>query len=371
MSIRLLKLAFFATAVILLLAACATATPKAAATVSPSPTASETRPPSATPPPPTPTATPTPIQGTTRAQVNVRSGPGTGYTSLGLINPGQTVEIVSRDASGNWYLILYPSAPQGRGWVTAAFVQAEAATAVPILAQSATPTPAGPTGVVQQKLNVRSGPGTSYDSLGMLAAGSVVVLTGKNTAASWLQIEYPSAPGGHGWVTATYVQVTDTANLPVLDEYGNPIPSGAPAGSPGPVLTPTPTVGPAPDNRDSAAQPAMQGSFSPSGARQFAYSHQLSTPQGDGQDWIEFTPYAAGRVSARLTISLTCSGNGTLAVELLQNGVPVPGWGTLQCGDRDRLLTLPAGGSYVFHLSAAVGNTQTLVAYTLTVRNEP
>jgi uncharacterized protein YraI len=358
-------------ALALLLAACGTATPLPNLTDTPAPTASETLPPTGIPLPPTPSVTPTPVAGTTRAQVNVRSGPGTGFASLGLIDPGQSVEILSRDAGGDWYLILFPAAADGRGWVTAAYVQTDSAAAVPTLVQSATPTPAGPTGVVLQKLNVRSGPGTSYDSLGLLPAQSVVVLTGKNAGASWLQIEFPAAPDGHGWVTAAYIRVPDVAGLPALDQYGNPLPENTPAGSPGPVYTSTPTVGPAPDNRDSAAQPAMRVAFSPSSSRQFAYSHQLSTPQGDGQDWVEFTPYAAAGASARLTVSLDCRGNGRLAVELLQNGTPLSAWGTLQCGERDKSLALPAGGTYTLHLSATGGGGQVLVAYTLTVRNEP
>ena len=323
-----------------------------------------------TPPPLEPTTPPASVQGLTRAQVNVRSGPGTGYASLGLIDPGTQVEILGRDAGGNWYLIAYPSAPDGSGWVTAAFVQAADATAVPLLAPSATSTPAGPTGVVLQKLNVRSGPGTSYDSLGMLEAQSLVTLTGKNAGATWLQIAYPSAPGGHGWVTAAYVRVAYTSALPALDDNGNPLPSGTPAGSPGPRLSPTPTVGPAPDNGDSAARPALQVTFSPAGSRRFAYSHQLSAPNGDGQDWIAFTPYASAGVIARLSASLACSGPGALTVELLLGGSPAPAWGSLQCGATDVPLALAAGGSYVFHLSAA-GSGPVLVAYTLRVQNAP
>ncbi len=357
--------------VALVATACATATPTPAPTASPLPTAGATETPSRTPLPPTPTNTPAPVEGTTRAQVYVRSGPGTGYASLGLIDPGKTVQVVSQSADGKWYAILYPAEPAGQGWVATAYVQVEDPAGVPSATVQVTTTPAGPTGVVIQKLNVRSGPGTSYDSLGVLPAQSSVVLTGKNANGTWLQIEYPSAAGGHGWVTAGYVQVNDTSGLPVLDEFGKPVPTGGGTGTPGPFLSPTPTVGPAPEDGDSPGQPAARVIFSPSGTRQFSYTGQVSAPQGDSQDWIGFTPYAVPAASARLTASLACRGNGSLQVELLQGAAPLAGWGTLQCGDTGRPVTVPAGGTYTFHLSAVAGSGQTLVAYTLTVRDEP
>jgi hypothetical protein len=54
-----------------------------------------------------------------------------------------------------------------------------------------------------------------------------------------------------------------------------------------------------------------------------------------------------------------------------QGGSPVSGWGSLQCGDQVRLLTVSSGGTYVLHLSVFPGSAPVLVAYTLTVRNQP
>ena len=297
----------------------------------------------------------------------MRSGPGTGFPSLGLIDPAQKVQIVYRDAAGQWYAVLYPAAPGGLGWVTAAFVQVADPAGIPVLIPTGTPTPAGPTGVAQQTLNVRSGPGTSYDLLGTLPSGTILVLTGKNAGGAWLQVEFLDV---HGWVTAAYVKAGDLSGLPVLDSYGTPVPAGT-VNTPGPYLSPLPTVGPAPDNGDSPSHPAFQVNFSPGGTRQFAYSGQLSAPQGDGEDWIAFSPYAVPGSAPRLTASLACSGNGSLAVELLQGGSPVASWGSLQCGEADRPLALSGGGTFVLHLSAVPASAPVLVAYTLTVRSQP
>lgn len=351
--------------------ACGTTTPEVTPTESPTQTFTSTAAPSETLLPATPTLTPTPIEGTTRTQINVRGGPGAGFASLGLLVSGQKVQVVDRDVAGNWYAILFPAGPSGRGWVAAAYVQVDNPVEIPTVLPSTTATPSGPTGQVMQKLNVRSGPGTTYDTLGTLVPETVVVLTGKNNTATWLQIEYAAAAGGHGWVTAAYVQVQDISGLPILDAYGKAVPEGAQTGTPAPEVLPTPTIGPAPEDGDSAASPAIRVTFSPSAASQFSYSGQASVPQGDSQDWIEFTPYAAYGPSARMSVSLTCSGNGTLGVELLQNGFPLTGWGSLQCGEVDQSISLAAGSTYQFHLSAMPGSGLQLVTYTLTVRNDP
>jgi uncharacterized protein YraI len=362
----------FLTLLVLMLAACGT--PQPVTEQPPAHTPSSTFFPSAvpshtltrTPLPPTQTATPQLIEGTLTIKVNVRSGPGTTYDSLGLLNAGEKVQILFRDPTGKWYRILYPAAPEGYGWVAAQFVRIPVWTQVPLLA---TPTPAGPSGRVLQRLNVRSGPGTTFDSLGLLEPDAVVSLTGKNSTASWFQILYSSGPGGHGWVTAQYIQADSTA-LPVLDDYGTPVLSGTSGPTPIPV-TPTPTIGPAFADNDSASNPAVRVTFSASGTRQFTYSSQVSTPEGDPADWVEFTPYAVNIGDARLVFSLACSGNGTLTVVLWQDGTLLPGWGTLSCGDLNKLIPLPAGRVYQMHLAPIPGNGLTLVNYVLTVQNNP
>jgi uncharacterized protein YraI len=330
------------------------------------PTASPSPMPTRTPSPPTLTATPQPVEGILTIKVNVRGGPGTNFPSLGLLNAGEKVQIILREDTGKWYQILYPAASDGSGWVAAQFVQVSAGVEIPL---QATPTGTGPSGRVVQRLNVRSGPGMTFDTLGMLEPDSLVSLTGKNSTASWFQIAYPAgngSPDGRGWVTAQYIQ-TDATDLPVLDDFGTPVASG-----PTPVpLTPTPTVGPAFADKDSPANPALRVTFSASGTRQFTYSSQVSTPNGDPEDWVAFTPYAINDSNARLVFNLTCSGNGTLTVELRQGGSLLSGWGTLACGNLDTLITLPAGQAYEMRLAPVPRQGLQLVDYVLSVQNKP
>ena len=69
-------------------------------------------------------------------QIHVRSGPGTDFNSLGTLNPQDVVRLIGKDGNGAWLQIDFPSGPEGKGWVNAAFVQAQAAENLPIVAES-------------------------------------------------------------------------------------------------------------------------------------------------------------------------------------------------------------------------------------------
>ena len=344
-------------------------TPTSTASLPPTAVPTHTQPPAPTdtPLPPAATATLAPATGTLTIKVNVRSGPATSYSSLGQLDSGQKVQVTLQDGTGGWYRIIYPSAPDGAGWVAAQFVQLSAGALVP---QAPTPTPPGPQGQVQQLLNVRSGPGTTFDSLGMVQPYTTVSLTGKDATASWFQIKYPKGPGGFGWVTAQFVQTGDADKLPVLDQYGTPVP-GSTSGPSGGQPTPTPTIGPAFNDGDSAASPAVQITFTSAGTRQFTYSGQVSAPQGDPQDWVQFTPFAVNANDAILIFSLTCTGNGSLTVTMQLAGAPLSAGSGLACGDTNKLLTLPAGKPITLELAPAPGDGLQFVNYTLTVENMP
>lgn len=364
------RLAPLLIALTLLAAACGTSNPvtEIPVTVTASATVTDTPAPSAIFTLPPPTATPRPVDGTLTTQVNVRAGPGTSFDSLGLLSQGVAVQVFARDAGTKWYQIAFPSAPTGRGWVAAQYVTLAAEAEVPV---DATPTPTGPTGKVLIRLNVRSGPGTNFDSLGTLEAETTVALTGKNTTASWFRINYPSGPGGSGWVTAQYIQTDASASLPVLDDYGNVVTPGAQETGSGPALAPTPTVGPAYADNDSPSAPGAQVVFSAAGTRQIVYTSQVSAPDGDPEDWIEFTPYAVSGGEARVYFSLTCSGNAALTVELWQNNAPLAGWGSLACGDSGVIVSLPAGLPVQVRLTPTTGENPRLAIYMFTVRNLP
>ncbi len=329
--------------------------------------------PSLTPPLPTATITPEPVSGLTLWQVNIRSGPGIYYTLLGQINQNQPIQIIGVDASLEWFAIKYTSGPEGRGWITSEYIQATGTDKLPIIGQITLPngTPA-PQANLTQRLNVRSGPGTHYDSLGILPVNAIVWLTGRNESASWLQIDFPTASAGKGWIIAGYVRAQDILSLPALDSSGTPL---ADLQTTQPMMlipTSTPTNAPAYQDEDSAEKPGTSQVFSPLGIRNFSYTSDLSTPDGDLVDWIAIRPYASqSGKQVSLYTSLLCAGTGSLEVQLWQNNQQLANWGNLTCGDSNKLLKLTDGNDYLFRLSINATSGLRYVLYTFSMYRSP
>jgi len=76
-------------------------------------------------------------------------------------------------------------------------------------------TPSEPRAVVtNDRLNIRSGPGTGYPIVGALLQDDEVTVTGRNKAGTWLAIR--ADDGTEGWVYADYTRVdTEVASLTV------------------------------------------------------------------------------------------------------------------------------------------------------------
>jgi heat shock protein HslJ len=72
--------------------------------------------------------------------VNVRTGPGTEYPSMGIAPQGTTLEVVGVSQDGTWYVINVPG--NAVGWVAAEYVAVENVEDVPVSPAPPTPTPA-------------------------------------------------------------------------------------------------------------------------------------------------------------------------------------------------------------------------------------
>ncbi|MGG0454041.1 SH3 domain-containing protein [Priestia megaterium] len=128
--------------------------------------------------------------------LNVRSGAGTSYASIGSVTKGQKLSVVSK--SGSWYKINY----NGRtGYVSSDYVQSSGTTTPP--AESTTYI------VMASTLNVRSGAGTSYASIGSVTKGQKLSVVSKS--GDWYKINYN---GRTGYVSSDYVQSSGTTTAP-------------------------------------------------------------------------------------------------------------------------------------------------------------
>jgi uncharacterized protein YraI len=387
---------------ILFLSACS-AQPAAAeltpASQTPPPFATATLPPTATPRPSATAAIPTiaptiaPVSALLTTQVNVRAAPDKSAAVLGLLGYGARVQVIGKDAAGQFWQIIYPENSTTTAWVAMAYAQmAEAdAQVIPVVAARspaaptapavpvATGTSAAPTNTarVKAQIFVRSGPATTFADKGTINAGTIVTLLGRVQNNVWVQIKFDGGMDGKGWVAGAYLEAANFQGLPYFDNQGLPISTGngtpnPPAGGPGqPVLTVTAYSPAAPDG-DSEKNPAVKIVFSPDSAREFTYSSELSSPSGDGTDWVAFTPYEPTNQSTFVYFKLECSGNGAITATLELDGRPVPDSKTLVCGNYNLAMKVLGGTQYTLVLNAdGTGSALRYVSYTLHIRSQP
>lgn len=90
---------------------------------------------------------------------------------------------------------------------------------------TATPTPPGPTVFAYEQVNVRAGPGTDSELVGVLVVGQRARIVGRSPGGAWLQIEYVGGPGNLGWVYGDLVRlegVADREQLPTIEPPPTP-----------------------------------------------------------------------------------------------------------------------------------------------------
>jgi hypothetical protein len=198
-------------------------------------------------------------------------------------------------------------------------------------------------------------------------------------------IIYPQSSTGKGWVTAQFVQATDVQNVPVVS--GGALATGNTQGAPvipgtetAPTIGAGGAIGPPPASTlalvtaypdgDSSQSPAVSITLAKASMRSFNYSSDISSPEGDPEDWVQFK--LDGQFGQQTTVAVTfnCSGSSALSVELIQNNTILQGWQDITCGQPSQLqLFLYAGSPYNLRLYPAQGNNPVnYVAYTVTVQ---
>ena len=297
--------------------------------------------------------TTSPIEGITTTQVNVRTETSTASETLGLIGQFAKVQIIGRDASGSWYRIVFAESATGYGWVRAEYVQVNASAEIPPV-ENVTGGGSYVSGLVIQKINVRNGPGTSYNSLGVLSPNDVVAITGKDPSGAWMQIEFTNAPDGKGWAASEFLQIDNPDILPIVGsvEKINNTPASA-------TTLPTTIELLAIQDGDSMQAPLAKALFSPTGTRALQVTGEVSAPSGDTEDWIQFTSY-----SEIITIQMICSSDN-LKVELWNNMILENDF-LLTCGDK-QFVTITPNDIYFLRLSETSSNEPHYTHYILTL----
>ena len=177
------------------------------------------------------TVTPTSIVGVppdapsieTTQVLSVYDGPGVEYDKVGTISAGERKDIIAANKDATWWQICCLSGEPV--WIEARLVQHHGeiddvpVAVVPTLAPSPTqvrtptikpttpptPTPDQPMVVVTaDDLNVRTGPGAGYSSLGKVSTNEWYIITGRIQNDAWWRINFG---GQEGWVSGSYVRI--------------------------------------------------------------------------------------------------------------------------------------------------------------------
>lgn len=168
-------------------------------------------------------------------RVNVRSGPGTEYTILGQVRPGDALDITGRRADSQWLRVNFNGQ---EGWVSAALfnVTGDVATAPEaeagenaVLRQVATSggaTSSVPSGAVvvvtRVNSNLRAAPSINADLLTTIPFNTTLEIIARNETNNWVQVNFENQTG---WISSglLFFQRGNIDTITALDESGNPI----------------------------------------------------------------------------------------------------------------------------------------------------
>ena len=160
----------------------------------------------------------------TTEYVNFRSGPGTNYSSKGVIASGTTVTVTDRSNS-EWYAVRLANG--STGYIFAQYLKVTGTS-------SATPTPT-PTqapsndGTVQAKLtadvNLRRGAGTNYGVIKVIGTGTTVTVTDASNS-QWYKVKL--SDGTEGYLFSEYLKVI-SGNIDSAKPSATPTPTPAPS----------------------------------------------------------------------------------------------------------------------------------------------
>ena len=148
----------------------------------------------------------------TTEYVNFRTGPGTNYSSKGVISLGTTVTVTDTSNS-QWYAVRLSNG--STGYIFAQYLKLTGNTSAP----TATPAPSDPanekTAKTTEYVNFRTGPGTNYSSKGVISLGTTVTVTDTSNS-QWYAVRL--ADGSTGYIYAQYIKITSATAMPAPTE---------------------------------------------------------------------------------------------------------------------------------------------------------
>ena len=148
----------------------------------------------------------------TTEYVNFRTGPGTNYSSKGVISLGTTVTVTDTSNS-QWYAVRLSNG--STGYIFAQYLKLTGNTPAP----TATPAPSDPanekTAKTTEYVNFRSGPGTNYSSKAVIPSGTAITVTDTSNS-QWYAVRL--SDGSTGYIYAQYIKITSATAAPAPTE---------------------------------------------------------------------------------------------------------------------------------------------------------
>ena len=136
----------------------------------------------------------------TTEYVNVRSGPGTNYSSKGVIASGTSITVTDR-SNAQWYAVKLSNGTTG--YIFSEYIQITGSSSSS--GSTSTPSTESVAAKTTEYVNVRSGPGTNYSSKGVIASGTSITVTDRSNS-EWYAVKLSN--GTTGYIFSIYIQIT-------------------------------------------------------------------------------------------------------------------------------------------------------------------
>jgi uncharacterized protein YgiM (DUF1202 family) len=122
-----------------------------------------------------------PVAVTVNVAINLRESPSTDADVVATVNPGETINIVGRNAAGDWYVL------DNGAWVFGELLEEQPS--VPQVTPAPTPVLGAVTARTNADANLRSGPGTEFEIAGGATFNTEIVIVGRNEAGDWYRLQ--------------------------------------------------------------------------------------------------------------------------------------------------------------------------------------
>lgn len=148
------------------------------------------------------------------AYLNVRTGPGPQFASIGTISGGTELPVAAVTTDGLWYMV---QSAYGQGWINRDFVIFRGIYSnIPTVSYAAASDAAvlsTPIAIISHSATLYAAPGTNFGAVGSVAGPLELNIVARTADSKWVQV---NSAIGFGWVLADQIIIRgDVSRIPV------------------------------------------------------------------------------------------------------------------------------------------------------------